>query len=230
MFNKNIPSKITNIPAPLSISSPSFMQQQIVISPLSPISPVVTPGTIAISPSLSPISVNLNKLLPSAYLHSLKLGPWTVVDIDDIFIPSFKVISDLRVPVYDDVCDTSEIKELVCKIFYDKLLRKWLYDIDESGYVFKYLKMVDGKVSLIKNLENTDDYKSNSQTVIDKKVDFIEENILKIEDIAKILTQFVKGTGISWCKLTKNSSFIREALEKSLVNKMKKLINGKDED
>jgi len=139
-------------------------------------------------------------------------------------------MTSLRIPIIDDVCDVPEIKEKVCKIFYYKLLDKWLYDIDDSGYILGYLKIVDGKASLIKNIEHKDDYKSTSQSDTDKKVSYIEDNVFKLDDVAEVLKKFVAGTRISWCKLPKSSSFVRESIEKSLVNKLKKLISDKKSD
>lgn len=148
--------------------------------------------------------------------------------MSDIFIPALNVgASVLRRPVHGDVCDTSAIRERVTKMFHKKMLDKWLFREENSKFINKYLKVVDGKVKLIDSLKNTDDYINNDQKTVEKKVDFIEDKILSLTDVYTILQQFVKGTNVSWCDLPKQSYFVREAIEKTLENKLMRMIEQK---
>lgn len=149
----------------------------------------------------------------------------------DIYIPSIQLVSDLttmRLPLAylaDDVCNTENIKEKITKIFYYKLLDKWLYNKDDSKYLLGYFDVDGSHVSFAKSINKLDDYNKNTQSEIDKKVDFIEKNIVTMDDIRAVLEKFVSGTHVSWCELMKNSYFIREAIEKTLENKIKRFIN-----
>ena len=191
------------------------------ISPLSPVDYIADPGSI-IPPTMLKVK-NVN----------MRIGPYglgtTMLVPSDIYIPSFSVVSDilsLRAPfsIYDDVCNTPSIRENVTKIIYYKLLDKWLYDNDESKYLLGYLKVSDGKVNLIGDLDKKDDYKNNSQEVVDKKVEYIEKHVLSVGDIYAILQKFTESTHVSWCELTKNKFFVRESIEKTLEKKFKRMV------
>jgi hypothetical protein len=191
-----------------------------------------------ISPAISPVEfiTDRDSIVIPSLLKFNTVTPYKVpynesslvLSPNDIYVPSFNVVRDvasLYSPLYEDVCATPSIKEKVSKIFYYKMLDKWLYD--ESKYLLKYLKVSDGKVNLIKNLTDVDDYDTNSQEIVDKKVQFIEDNIFKLENVFEILKKFIASTNISWCELTTNSYFVREAIEKTLKHKFKKLITSK---
>jgi hypothetical protein len=155
-------------------------------------------------------------------------GEYVIISPLDIFVPSIKFNHDKRFYAFydNDVCDTPNIRETISKKIYYKFLDKWLYDSHKSKHILKYFKYSDGKVSLIKDLDKKDDYDTNSHEIIDKKVDFIEHNIFRMDDLYVILKQFIAGTRVSWCDLIENSYFIREAIEKTLENKIKKLISS----
>lgn len=154
---------------------------------------------------------------------------YVVISPLDIFVPAIKIKYDKNLYAFykNDVCDTPEIREAISKKLYYKFLDKWLYDQHKSGYLLKYFKYSNGEVKLVKDLDDTDETKSEDQHIIDKKVDFIEHNIFRIDDLYVILKQFIAGTMISWCDLVDNTYFIREAIEKTLENKIKKLIRNK---
>lgn len=195
-----------------------------------------TDGNIFVTPTIFP-TLSPDSIIPPSVLKvknvNMHLGSYgfgtSLLIPSDIYIPSFSIVSDilsLRTPhyIYDDVCNTPSIREKVSKIIYYKFLDKWLYDNDESKYLLGYLKISDGKVQLIKDLDNKDDYKNNSQDVVDKKVDYIENNIISIGDIYTILQKFTESTHISWCELSKDTFFIRESIEKTLEKKFKRMI------
>jgi hypothetical protein len=197
----------------ISLSSDLFGDAKVFVSPSIDIPGKIIPPTMMDAKILtSPFNLGSSVLLTS-----------------DIVIPSFNIISTqtYRTPLFyfDDVCNTSNIKEDIVKIFYYKFLDKWLYDDDASMYLLKYLKVSGNKVELVSNKKNTDDYLKNNQEVIDKKVDFIEHNLFSKEELYEILKKFVSGTHISWCDLTKHKLFVREAIEKTLEKKMKRLMS-----
>lgn len=149
--------------------------------------------------------------------------------ISDIYVPSLNVgASLLRQPITEDVCDTPIMREKITKYYYKKTLDKWLFRKEKSKFLNKYLKVVDGKVKLITDIQHPDDYVNNNQETVDKKVNYIEEKFFTLADMYTILQHFVKGTHVSWCDLPKQSYFIKESIEKSLENKFVRLITGKD--
>jgi len=187
---------------------------------MTPFGPTVIKTPVFASTVTSTVSGPYGKFGPQFLNNRLILS--------DIFIPTPNVgASSLRLPVFNDVCDTAQIRERVTKLYRKKMLDKWLYRTEDSKYLNKYLHIVDGRVRLIENIEKPDDYKKNDQKTVDKKVDFIEENILSLEDVYTILQEFVKGTNISWCDLSNHSYFVREAIEKTLENKLKRMISKK---
>jgi hypothetical protein len=180
-----------------------------------------------ISESDSLIPPTMLKIKPYSFPFG-NYGEYTVIVPSDIFIPNFKMTYDQQMfsPYYKDVCDTKDLRETISKKLYYKFLDKWLYDEDKSKYLLGYFKHADGEIKLVKDADKKDDYNSNSQEIIDKKVAFIEKNIFRLEDMYIILKKFIYGTQISWCNLIQNSYIIREAIEKTLERKIEKLISA----
>jgi hypothetical protein len=180
------------------------------------------------SPFLNIISTSDSIIPPTVF----PFNPQGVIITSDIYIPHISVVSQALATssAYGgyDVCDTSNIREQVTKVVYYKLLDKWLYKKDTSKHLLKYLKVnSDGKVSLIDNLEHTDDYKKNSKDIIEKKVGYIEKHLVQLDDVYAILKKFVEETRISWCDVTNNMFIVRKSIEKSVSKKIKRLIEKK---
>lgn len=194
---------------------------------------------IYISPFLSPLKYvsDMDTIIPPTMVRMTSPYITPIIDstellLTDIYVPNIQIMSNgeyysgFHVPInlYDDACDIETIKEDVVKIFYNKFLDKWLYNIDQSKFLLKYLKVVDGKVKVIEG--DKDDYRHDTQEIVDKKIDFIEHNVLSKDETYMILKRFVEGTRLSWCELTKNKYFIREAMEKTVENKLKKMLRN----
>ena len=210
--------------SPMPTLSPLFVTHSIspVISPVLPAEFVVGVDSI--------IPPTVLKVDPQPHLGIIGMGT-TMLIPSDIYIPSFSVVSNALRPtktfLLEDVCDIPSIREKVTKLIYYKLLDKWLYDNDKSKYLLEYLTYSDGKVKLISSIDKTDDYKSNSKEVVDKKVDYIEKQIISVEDIYHILQRFSESTNVSWCDMNKDTFFIRDSIEKSIEKKFKRLIGDK---
>lgn len=176
---------------------------------------------------IPPIKVNA-KVVKQPIMTTDILGRPNVLMAQDIFVPSMQLLTSqnpLVVPlIYGDSCNIENIKDDVSKMYYFKLLDKWMYENDKVKQVLKYLHVVDGKVKLIQSVEKVDDVKKNPQDIIDKKVDYIENNVLSQDEVRMILTRFVESTHISWCDLPKCGFLVRDAISKTLKNKLKRLI------
>lgn len=181
-------------------------------------------GPAIVSTNVPVTTTTLKSKIHSPYKYAFGSSFLTT----DIFVPNISIgASALRTPIYGDVCDTSSIRERVSKLYWKKMNEKWLYRKEDCKHLLKYLKVVDGKVKLIDNLNNTDDYSKNDQKTTDLKTSYIEEKVMTLEDTYAILKQFVKGTNTSWCDIPKQSYFVKEALEKTIENKLKRMIESK---
>lgn len=189
-------------------------------------------SSVAMTPS-GPAIVTTSLPVTATRLSSTIKTPYRSVYgssfiMSDIYVPNITIgASALRTPIHGDVCDTSAIRERVSKLYWKKMIEKWLYRKDDCKRLNKYLKVVDGKVKLIDSIDKPDDYVSNDQRTVDLKSTFIEEKVMTLADTYAILKQFVKGTNTSWCDLPKQSYFVKEALEKTIENKLKRMIEDK---
>lgn len=217
--------------SPIAHVSPmSHMSTLSSLSMISPISPITNVNVISSPDSIVPPTVmKVNTISSLSPIGLPYVGETKIILPTDIFIPSLQLVSDyksLHVPIalYEDVCNVENIKSQMTKIIYYKFLDKWLYDIDEAKSLLGYFKVSGDRVDLIKNLDQKDDVHSNSQAVIDKKVDYIEKNIVSQNDIYAILKKFVDETHISWCRLIKAKDLVRDSIVRSVKNKIKKMI------
>lgn len=194
------------------------------------ISPIITnpdPGTI-----YPPMKLNVKSMTaPITSMYPL-INPTGLLLVEDIFVPSINLFPKVPMTttylnpwgIYGDSCDIENIKEQVSKMFYYKFLDKWLFDNDKSKYLLGYLRVSGDKVELVSDTNKLDDYEKNSKDVIEKKVDYFEKKLISKDDVYLILKKFVEGTKVSWCDLQKNSYFIRESIEKTMENQLKRLI------
>lgn len=127
-----------------------------------------------------------------------------------------------------DLNRDSNLHDMMTKYFYYKTLDKWLKYEKDMLELLNYLKIKDNKVVLIDNLKDLKVELDNEQYVIDKKVDFIEHNILFKDDIYYILKKFVKETSTNWYDLEeKGTYFIKEIIKKFIKSKFKDAIELK---
>ncbi len=107
---------------------------------------------------------------------------------------------------------------------------KWLYE--EMLDVLNYFKIVDGKVKLISSLKDYDPRsvdKDTTQTV-EKKTDYIQENVFFRGDVEKILKKYVRETGTNWYDIPNNTYFVKKIIKDELINRIKNLITEKKRD
>jgi len=134
----------------------------------------------------------------------------------------------LLVPIVDidsGLNDNYLAQQQVCERLHLRILDKWLYE-DDMCYILKYLKIKDGKVSVVSSVN---DYKGNkicSDSVddVEKKADYIEENFLTEHDMRKLLTKMVNQLGYKWYDLLEKESLVVEVVEKYLRKRIKSKI------
>lgn len=132
-----------------------------------------------------------------------------------------------KVDQNDDDNDNYFIQKQMTEYLHYRILDKWLYE-DELCHLLKYLVIDGGKVKLIKSKS---DYKENKvcddkKENIEKKADFIEENLLTKEKMKKLLTKVIYDSGIKWYNLSlpKYEQVIVRAVDKYLRKKMTKML------
>jgi len=217
--------------------TPTFNDPFVSKTKLNPSILSTSSGTLSYNPSINPSLVvpvynpavvsPYNPAMLSPMYPSLALSPTYIPSIiPSIYIYPNNIVDALKVPqsMIGDVCNTENIIDKITKIIYYKVLDKWLYD--DLSDILGYFKMSNGKVELIKNLQEKS-HGSKDDKNVDDKVDFIEKQILSRDDVHMILKKFTKGTNMSWCEIPKNDYFIKETMEKYLIHKIEKLINLK---
>lgn len=107
-------------------------------------------------------------------------------------------------------------------------LDKWLYS-PEMSHLLKYLTIVGGKVTPIAKEE---DYKTNkisgeSNSIIEQKIDYIQENLLGMEQMRKILTKITDELDYKWYDLLLHKKVVMEVIERHLKKKLRRLVGSK---
>jgi hypothetical protein len=125
-----------------------------------------------------------------------------------------------------DVNRNPEVHDMMTKHFYYKVIDKWLWEEDDMRSLLGYLKITNGKVSLIDSLKK---YKQvdETQSSYEKKVEFIEYNILSMKSMFKLLKKYIENTGVTWVELSKNPLFLKDLVYTYLKEKFNYLITHK---
>jgi len=182
------------------------------ISSVSPIDTVTTVTEYTPISSVSPLGI-----LPLGYLEDKKYTP-TI---------RFSQDKPLTISFYENLNFDSKIHQRLTKFFYYKTLDKWLYkDLHD---ILNYLKVKDGKVSIINSMKDYDALavEKDTQKDADLKVKFIEDNVFTKHDMKRILQEYIAETGTNWVDLPKNSYFIKKLTKDKIMRHIKRLMATK---
>ena len=126
--------------------------------------------------------------------------------------------------------DSYVVQKDVTKYFKFKTLDKWLFTDFSSA--LKYLVNKDGKVSLIKKVDDKDsnDVSKDSSKVLEAKADYIESHILSESKMRAILIRIMRELGIKWYELPHREELVKDILHKYLKTKLKKMVLGEDDE
>lgn len=127
---------------------------------------------------------------------------------------------------YRDLNSDPVMRKKITKYFITHVLDKWINR--EMSDVLNYLEVDNnGNVSIIKNLNNYDpnSYKKDSNRDIENKIKFLEKYILTFEVVHKILSKYVKETGVQWVNLPSQKYYIRRIIEKKMLRLLKNAIS-----
>lgn len=195
------------------MSSSYFSMSSIYSEP--PLSPVV------FDPPMSPLyTTPISKVKVDPYT-----GSTTVYTANVLNQPVYPVYPFYSIDVDTGLNDSYLLQQQAIEYFMYRILDKWLYN-DELCHLLKYLKITDGKVNYISS-EN--DYKENkicsdSDADVEKKVDFIHENLLGKTEMKNLLMRIMHELGMQWYQLTINERIIVDSAEKYLKKELKKRI------
>ncbi len=177
-----------------------------------PLSPVV------LTPTMSPLyTTPVSKVKVDPYTGSTTI--YTANMLNQPVYPYFSLDVDTGLN------DSFLVQQQAIEYFMYRILDKWLYN-DEMCHLLKYLKVSGGKVDYISS-EN--DYKGNkicsdSADDVEKKVDFIHDNLLGKTEMKNLLMRIMHELGMQWYQLTMNERLIVDSAEKYLKKELKKRI------
>lgn len=178
----------------------------ITLTPLSPYSPYYSWDNYALSSDV--------------YVPYNPQGSQTVVVTSDIY-PVLPVASAYPYSYmgpysvqYPNLNEDSRIRDRLTKYFYYKTLDKWLYD--KLVGVLDLLSVNGSHVEIAKTPSKT-----TSQSDVDKKVKYIEEEVLSFKDMYKILSNLIVETRVNWYDLPKNEYLVRDAVKHWLKRELR---------
>ena len=118
----------------------------------------------------------------------------------------------------------SHQRQMTEHVFY-KILDFWLYK-DEMKNVLKYMKIEDGKVTVVKNKSEyeTNDLSNDSKHDLEKKSQYIEENMLSMKVMKKLLMKIISELGYKWKNFASHNKVTQE--EKHIVGVVKRYLKN----
>jgi hypothetical protein len=228
------PNSVTLSPL-TDISYPTITGLRTYTTTISPTPPglSLSPTSVTVKTTVSPaLSVGLSTLNTLSPLTTYTPISNNIVGFGGIGTGPVSILGVKPASFYVDIDtglnDSYVVQQDVTKYFKFKTLDKWLFT--DFSSVLKYLVSRDGKVSLIKKVDDreSNDVSKDSSKVLEAKADYIEENILTESKMRAILIRIMKELGIKWFELPHRETLVKEVLEKYLKTKLKKMVLGED--
>jgi Mg2+ and Co2+ transporter CorA len=172
---------------------------------------------------LSPMD---NYLSPMAYspVSQIKVTPYsTQITTANVFTPY-----PYNVRVDTGLNSSWIVQKDTAEWLWYRILDKWFYS-DELCHLLKYLKITNGKVEPI---ASQSDYKNNkicsdSLEDVEKKTDYIEENMLGLKDMKKLLQRIIAELDYQWTDLIPKEKLVVEVVERHLRKQLQERIGTK---
>ena len=178
------------------------------LSTLSPAGVVVKTDPLTI---LTPTTPTANYAL-LATKPSILVKPTLVVDIDSGLHDSYVVQKDITL------------------YFMNITLEKWIYGSLSS--VLEFLVSKNGKIHLVKNMKERDsnNIDKDSTSVLEAKSDWLRDHVLSESKTRAILVKIMRELGLKWYELPHRESLVKDVLKRYLKNKLKRMVEGDDDD
>lgn len=183
------------------------------------------------SPTISTVSA---PLLTAVSSDSVVSAPLYVTTDSVVSSPTFVTSLNLNyskplLSMYSNLEDNEKVKRTVVKHFMYKTLDKWLYG--DLIHLLGYVTIKDKKIDIISDLSkySKKSVDSDSDSDVEKKVNFIEKFIISKNMVRRVLDKYVSETGASWYDLPgKNDFYIKQIMEIALKKRFKKAVNEKN--
>ena len=101
-----------------------------------------------------------------------------------------------------------KFKSKVIKYFRNEIVDNWLYD-DLSGLLNYFKVGEDGRVQFVSSKNEKDNQPGDSIEKMEKKIRYIEDEILDKHLIEHVLTKFVKKNSINWYDLKQHKTKVK---------------------
>lgn len=121
---------------------------------------------------------------------------------------------------YDDLNKDKSVHKTLSKFYFYKILDKWIYK-----ELLPLLAFVDisNKPQLIKSMDkfNIKNLETNSDIDIQKKINYLEKNIITIDIVKHVLKKICNDNNINWYDLNKYEKKIKKVFYNYLFDKLK---------
>jgi|SaaInlStandDraft_4_1057021.scaffolds.fasta_scaffold01936_5 hypothetical protein len=154
----------------------------------------------------------------------------TTVTTHGVMVPGQAMITH-NLPYYElefnsGLNDNYFAQQQMIEYMMAQFYNNWIYE-NELCYLLKYLKVTGNDVNYV---SSKDEYKNNkicndSDDHVEKKIDFIEKNILTKSDMKKILRRLTNDLGVKWFQLTLKENIAMETIERYVRSALKRNIN-----
>jgi len=119
------------------------------------------------------------------------------------------------------------VQQQITKYLLYKLLDRWLYQRKFSK-ILSYLKYENGKIFPLRSQKEVDanDTTKDSSEIIEKKADWIEDNILDEKKLREILMDVSLKYAIKWYMLPHAEEIINSEVKHYLKKKLRKFVKS----
>lgn len=125
-----------------------------------------------------------------------------------------------------DLVDDVEYQKKMVKYLFYRVLDHWLAK-GKYCYILNYLNITESNVSHVSGIEEAKKNVncSKSRALIEKGVDFIENNVFNIDDMRKLCYKVIKTLGFKWYNLgnSKEEEIVAEVAITYIKRKLKKM-------
>lgn len=125
---------------------------------------------------------------------------------------------------YKDLNKDKSVQKTLSKYYYYKILDNWIYK-----KLFPLLAFIDissGTPKLIKSMEdyNVAKLSSDSEADIEKKIGYMEKNIITKDMVRHVLRKICEDNNINWYDLNKHENKIKNVFYNYLLDKLKESV------
>jgi len=125
---------------------------------------------------------------------------------------------------YESGLNTDPIAQIQVRDYIHKrFFKKWL--VNDFPKLLQYLKVVDGKVQVVKktNKDNSNKVDETSASDNEAKIEFIKDRILDKDRTRKVLTKIIEENSIKWYNLPHNENLVKHVLAHYVKDKLKEM-------